>query len=114
MTTIDQARALALALPETEERAHMDHPDFRVGGRVFAGFPRPGQMSLRLDAVEQAAAIDAAPGAVTPAAGAWGRQGWTLVELERIAPDELGELLQDAWCGRAPKRLVDAYVAQRG
>ena len=35
-------RKLALALPDVEERAHMGHPDFRVGGRAFAtmGYPR--------------------------------------------------------------------------
>jgi hypothetical protein len=29
-------RALALLLPEALEGAHMGHPDFRVGGKIFA------------------------------------------------------------------------------
>jgi len=39
--TANEFRRLALALPEAEERAHMDHPDFRVGGKIFAtlGYP---------------------------------------------------------------------------
>jgi len=28
---------MALSLPEAEERGHMHHPDFRVGGKIFAG-----------------------------------------------------------------------------
>jgi len=33
-----------------------------------------------------------------------------LVRLERIAADDLEELIVDAWLARAPKRLADAYV----
>ena len=34
--TANDFRRLALALPETAEKAHMDHPDFRVCGKIFA------------------------------------------------------------------------------
>lgn len=34
--TVNQFRKLALALPEAVEASHMDHPDFRVGGKIFA------------------------------------------------------------------------------
>ena len=34
--TTDDFRNLALSLPEAVESAHMDHPDFRVGGKIFA------------------------------------------------------------------------------
>lgn len=32
---------LGLAFPRTEERSHMNHPDFRVCGKIFAtlGYP---------------------------------------------------------------------------
>lgn len=110
MTTTEQARTIALALPEAQERAHMGHPDFRVRDKVFAGFPKEGRMSVRLDAAEQAAALAATPAAISPAVGAWGRQGWTIVELALIAPGDLTELVEEAWCGRAPRGLADAYV----
>lgn len=110
MTTTEQARTIALALPEAQEKAHMGHPDFRVRDRIFAGFPKEGQMSVALDAAEQAAALERAPDAIAPAAGAWGRQGWTIVELAQIAPGDLSELVEEAWCGRAPRELADAYV----
>jgi len=32
----DDFRRLALSLPDVVESAHMNHPDFRVGGRIFA------------------------------------------------------------------------------
>jgi hypothetical protein len=111
MVTEDDARSMALALPEAVESAHMGHADFRVGGKIFAGFPRPGVMSLRLDAAEQAAVIATAQQTFSPAAGAWGRQGWTLVELSGADPVELRELVIEAWRWRAPRRLVADFDA---
>ena len=34
--TADEFRNLALSLPEAAENAHMNHPDFRVCGKIFA------------------------------------------------------------------------------
>jgi len=33
-----------------------------------------------------------------------------LVQLERIAPAELEELIVEAWLARAPRRLAQAYL----
>lgn len=111
MVREDEARELLLALPETAEKSHMGHADFRVRDRVFAGLPKPGELSLRLDAAEQAAVVATAPQTFQPAAGAWGRQGWTIVTLATADAQELRELAIEAWRGRAPKRLVAAYDA---
>jgi hypothetical protein len=42
--TANDFRRLALSFPESEERSHMDHPDFRVAGKLFAtlGYPERG------------------------------------------------------------------------
>lgn len=37
-----------------------------------------------------------------------------LVRLEAIGADELEELLAEAWLARAPKRLAEAFLAERG
>ena len=39
--TAAEFRRLALSLPETEEREHMHHPDFRVAGKIFATLAYP-------------------------------------------------------------------------
>jgi hypothetical protein len=36
MATTEQARRIFLAQPQAEEKSHMGHPDFRVGGKIFA------------------------------------------------------------------------------
>jgi hypothetical protein len=38
---------------------------------------------------------------------------YVLVRLEAVDPEELAELIEDAWRIRAPKRLVKAYDAER-
>lgn len=111
MATVEQARMLALSLPEVEEASHFGKADFRVGGKVFGSLPRPGRMNLRLDPAEQAACVGSAPDAFEPAPGAWGRQGWTGVELALVGEEELRELIAGAWLRRAPRRLAAAWEA---
>ena len=40
--TAEEFRKMALSLPQTVEAAHMGHPDFRVGGKIFATLSPPG------------------------------------------------------------------------
>ena len=80
--TVEQARRIALSLPEAEESAHMGHPDFRVRGKIFATlWPDRDRAVVKLERDHQAMLIDAEPAIFAPAAGAWGRKGWTNVNL---------------------------------
>ena len=104
--TVDQFRELALALEDVEERAHMGHPDFRVKGRIFASLLADGQRgTVRLGPAEQAALIAEAPDAFAPAAGAWGRQGWTTVMLATADRPRVRGALLLAWEGAAAAAL---------
>jgi len=63
VTTTD-FRRLALALPEATESAHMDHPDFRVRGKIFAtlGYPEKGWGMVKLGPEAQHYFLEAEPG----------------------------------------------------
>ena len=52
------------------------------------------------------AALRVSPFSVPPYVG---QHGWIGVALERVDPEEMGELLEDAWRATAPKRVVAAY-----
>src|SRR5262245_24532706 len=107
MVTAAQMRKLALGLPETEEKSHFEQPDFRVRGKIFAGLSRDEkQGTLKLTPEMQAAVMDSSPGTYFPAAGAWGRKGWTHVTLARAPVAELAHLLTEAWRLTAPRGLV--------
>ena len=92
-------RQIALGLKEAVEHAHHGHPDFRVGGRIFAtlGYPdrKWGMVSLTPD--QQRTSLRDHPDVFTPAKGAWGEQGSTLVRLGAIDEETLGEALTLAW-----------------
>jgi hypothetical protein len=103
--TPDDFRRIALSFPGAEERSHMGHPDFRVGGKIFAtlGAPNAAWGMASLMPEQQEDFITLAPDAFKPAAGAWGRGGSTLVRLEAVPGALLEAALAAAWRKRAPK-----------
>jgi hypothetical protein len=92
-------RRLALGFPDAEESSHMGHPDFRVGGRIFATLAllKTGQAMIKLPPEAQEAFMAAQPGVFTPASGAWGRAGCTLVRLREAKPGAVKAALTAAW-----------------
>ena len=91
----------------------MGHPDFRVGGKIFAtlGYPDKRLATIMLSPQDQDLLLRDHPKAFAPAAGAWGRSGSTSVLL-RVAPrPAVAAALESAWRRRAPKALVAAYGA---
>ena len=106
--TPDRFRKLALALPEAVESSHMGHADFRVGGKIFAtlGYPDSDHGAVMLPPEEQAYFLKAHAKAFSPAKGAWGKQGSTLVLLRAATVKAVEAGLEAAWRKRAPKRLL--------
>jgi len=96
--TPNEFRELALSFPEAIESAHMHHPDFRVGGRIFAtlGYPNKDSAMVRLPRDEQTEFIRSNPDLFQPAKGAWGRQGSTIVYLPETTLDIVREALAAA------------------
>ena len=107
MTTAD-FRRMALALPEAVESAHMNHPDFRVRGKIFAtlGYPGTGWGMVKLGAAQQKRLVAAQPDVWVPAAGAWGRAGATLVHLKAADKATVRKALAAAWSSTAPRSLA--------
>jgi len=101
-------RKLALSLPETEERQHMSHPDFRVAGKIFAtlGYPDKTRGMVKLTPEEQHYFSKDHPAVFIPVKGTWGRRGATSVLLKAADKDVLAKAIQAAWRNNAPKRLV--------
>jgi hypothetical protein len=98
-------RRIALALPGAIESSHMGHPDFRVGGKVFAtlGHPDAAWGTVMLSPDEQQVLVDAAPDIFRPVPGGWGKRGSTNVHLASADAASLKSALTMAWTRRAPK-----------
>ena len=105
MASADDFRRIALSFRDAEEKAHMNHPDFRIGGRIFATLHGAGKgtAAVMLLPEQQELAMDAEPAAFTPAAGAWGRGGSTMVSLADVSDEWLERVLDWAWARRARK-----------
>jgi hypothetical protein len=112
--TAAQWRKLASALPEVEEKSHFEQPDFRVRNKIFAELSQDGkQATLKCTPEFQAMLLDAKPDVFSPAAGAWGRQGWTRVVLAKLELARAPDLLLEAWRLVAPKKLVAAHSGKQ-
>jgi hypothetical protein len=105
--TAEQFRKMALSLPEALEAAHVGHPDFRVRGKIFAtlGYPNDDCGVVMLTPDQQQSALERYPDVFTPANGAWGRRGSTVVRLSAVRAHELQPWMQSAWRKVAPKSL---------
>lgn len=104
--TANQFRKLALSFPETIEAEHMNHPDFRVCGKIFATLG-PGEKwgMVKLTPEQQSAFVRAEPEIFEPCSGAWGRRGCTNIQLVAAKMTTIRQALVMAYQNTAPKRL---------
>jgi hypothetical protein len=103
--TPDEARLLALSLPEAVEQDHHGRPSFRVGGKIFATLWDNVRMNVMLDHDGILTAVDQAPECCEPVW--WGKRLAAVgVNLPRTDRSSLRELLVEAWEGKAPQALL--------
>ena len=100
-------RRIALGMQGAIESAHMNHPDFRANGRIFATLSEDAKWGMvKLTPEQQAEFMRAESDVFVPAAGAWGRGGSTMVRLDSADGDTVGEAMTLAWRGtvKTPKK----------
>ena len=109
--TAEGFRKLALELPACSESLHHNHPDFRVGKRVFAtlGYPDSTWGMVKLTPVQQAQFVASDPGVFLPVKGGWGLRGSTNIKLRSAPPKAVQEALAAAWRNTAPATLVKQH-----
>jgi hypothetical protein len=114
--TPDAFRRIALALPEAEERAHMRHPDFRVGGKIFATLAYPDEAwgMVKLTPEQQYNVVREWPDAFAPVKGAWGLKGCTSVRLPKATAVALRPAMKMAWEGARTAKPARSARGQAG
>jgi hypothetical protein len=127
MASWDDVRRIALSMPEATEVTSRDNAQWRVKDKLFV-WERPLRgsdlkalgdsapdgpiLGARVEhemAKEALIADDPGVFFTTPHFDGYPA---ILVQLEKIALDDLNEVIVEAWLCRAPKRLVDQYVAE--
>jgi hypothetical protein len=134
MATIDDVRAIALALPRTEERVngHNAAPGWRVAGAQFAWMRGPRQtdvdqlaalgrtwpegdvIAFRTESLDEKHALLAAEPALLFDIPHFHGYPAVLAPLATLDRDRLAEFLTDAWLTRAPKTVARAYLDEHG
>ncbi len=115
---LERVRALALALPETDERESHGSPGFRVGGeksgKYFAYFADQHHgtphiaLLVRTGGVDELLNLVEAQPEVYFKPAYYGASGWVGIILNRpgVDWDAVAEWLERSWRSAAPKRLT--------
>ncbi|MDQ3670664.1 MAG: MmcQ/YjbR family DNA-binding protein [Actinomycetota bacterium] len=110
MASEDDAREIALSLPETIEKPSYGMPGFRVKDRLFARIREERDVLVvwreGLDEKELLIAAEPDKFFTTPHYDGY---AIVLVRLGAVDREELTELVTESWRLRAPKRLVARF-----
>ncbi|MEV7011514.1 MmcQ/YjbR family DNA-binding protein [Streptosporangium sp. NPDC051022] len=106
---------IASALPEVELAQHSEEwVGLRVKGKGFGYLSEAkGTAQLKATLAERAAMVGENP-EVYGLSWTSGQFGWVEVQLAKVDPEELVEVVTEAWCLTAPRRLAADYEARLG
>jgi hypothetical protein len=129
MTVWDDVRRIALGLPETSERVSRELPQWRVKDKLFvwerplrksdlkalgAGAPEGPILGAYVEHLVAKEALLADESDVYFTTPHFDGYPMVLVRLDQIGPDDLREVIVEAWLVRATKRLVREDLDSRG
>lgn len=108
MVTIDTLRKIALSFPEATEEPHFEKTSFRVKKKIFATYDdKLKRACIKLSEIDQDVFSSADKTIIYPVDNKWGKQGWTIIELEKVHEDLFIDALTTAYCEVAPKKLAE-------
>jgi len=117
--TPQEFSALALGFDGTVESAHMNHPDFRVEGKIFATLAYPNEEwgMVKLTPEQQRTFVEAEPKVFRPCSGKWGERGCTNVRLapakKRTIKAALQLAIENVSVNENPKSQPHAKTSQK-
>lgn len=101
-------RQLLLKMPGVTEKLCFGTPAFYVNGKLFARMKEDGQ-TLVVNSVERDRWMQAKPD-VYFITDHYLNYSSMLINLEKVEPAELEQLLTTAWYNRATKKLIKEYI----
>jgi hypothetical protein len=129
MATWDDVARIALDLPETTEEQAWGHRHWKVRGKGFVwerplrksdlnalgdAAPEGPILGARVEHLVAKEALLQDPSGVFFTIPHFDGYPAVLVLLDEIDLDGLDEVIVEAWLCRAPKRVADVYLANRG
>ncbi len=109
MITAAQVRAVAMSLPRTEEHLIRDYIKFRVGTIVYVSIsPDELTMGFGFPKEQRAALIAGEPGKFALPRLSDQRFHWVHARMNALSPEEMTELVIDAWRMVVPRKVAAA------
>ncbi|MCP2336616.1 MmcQ/YjbR family DNA-binding protein [Actinomadura rupiterrae] len=111
MVTVDDVRRVALPLPRTTEHLIRDRVKFRVGAIVYVAFSRDEtMMGFAFPKEEREGLIASDPSKFLMPSVSDQRFNWVESWTAALDPDEMRELVIDAWRMVVPKRVAADHL----
>lgn len=108
MVSVDTFRKLALSFPEATEEPHFEKISFRVKKKIFATYDDKNKRAcVKLSEIDQDVFSSTDKKNIFPVDNKWGKQGWTLIEMNKVNKDLFIDALTTAYCEVAPKKLAE-------
>jgi hypothetical protein len=115
MVTADEIRAVAQTLPRSYEVLVHGQIKFRVGQIVWLALSKDGErMGCGFPKEMRHAAVEAEPHKFQLPSESDMRFNWIHVRLDAIDPDEMRDLVEEAWSRAVPLYVAQEYGRTRG
>jgi hypothetical protein len=103
--------AIALSFPDTDQAPHFEFTSFRVNKKIFATLNIPQKRcTLKFNKEYQDIFVSIGKGKINAVPNAWGKLGWTNIDLKDIDKTILKDALLIAWRCTAPKKYEKGYA----
>ena len=104
MVTPSDAKTMALSFEGTEEKPHFERIAFTVNKKIFATLSLKDK-TLNVRFTPQVQFIFCPPNSdvIFPIDNAWGKQGWTTIDLNKASKKLVRNALQEAYTLRRAK-----------
>lgn len=113
MISIDQARKMALSLPETEEKPHFHLISFRIKNKIFATIHADkNYVMVKLTPIDQSVFCSYNNEVIFPVPGGWGKKGATFIDLKKVRKSMFIDALTTAWKTVATPKLIEKYFSK--
>jgi hypothetical protein len=110
VTSVEAVRRVALSLPRTTEHLIRDQVKFRVGSLVYVAFSRDETvMGFGFPKDERPLLVDSDPERFLLPRASDLRYNWVCGYVDKLADDEMRELVTDAWAMCVPKKVAAEY-----
>ena len=110
MISFPEVTSFALSFEMTDETQHHEIISFRAKKKIFATLNKPeNRACLKLSLIDQDVFSTTNPGVIYPVPNAWGKYGWTLVNLAKVKKVVFKDAMTCAYCNVAPAALADKY-----